>query len=126
MSFLIHQQGGRFEPYPNQIIRHIDGLQNLHHCEATATGDGIDADIACLHTAGIAITGTATVNFYGSVDGTIFSPLQATNIATGEDATSYSGSNDAVFRADVRGLIKLRVSVSAVSGNVTVKSFTVR
>lgn len=128
MFFMTLIQAGRSEPYPNQIFRHVDGLHNLHHNEATTTGNGTDADIACLHTSCISVTGTGTrtVGFYGSVDGISYVPLQATNIATGVAATSVSDSNDAAYRADVRGLIKLRVAISAVSGNVTVKSFSIR
>lgn len=98
---------------------------------AAATGNGAALDISQPGKGGFStvvfqLTGTftATVTFEGTVDGTNWGAIQVVPTATGTAATTATGTG--LFRADVRGLAKVRARVSAyTSGNVTVEALAV-
>lgn len=108
---------------PGPIIRSVV-MQNA----ATATGNGTSLDtsqasIAILQTT---ISGTATVTFEASVDGTTWSGLYcallaATNPVTGVTNVGTSTASN-MYRCNVAGIPIIRARVSAyTSGTVTVK-----
>ena len=106
---------------PAQAIRNF-----LFQDRAETTGDGeelivTDQAEGAYETLTIQITGTfvGTVTFEGSIDGTNYVSLLATDITAGTTATEATAAG--IFRVDVTGLYKVRMRVSAwTSGAITV------
>ena len=104
---------GFFEPTPQL-------LQNA----AAANGNGNAVDFG-RGTEGVflEISGTfsATVNFEATIDGTVWSPVSAINLA--DSTRSVSSTSTGVFVVPVPGSSQFRARVSGyASGNVTVKA----
>ncbi|MFH0980362.1 MAG: hypothetical protein V2A79_02345 [Planctomycetota bacterium] len=108
----------------------------LHHTLARAVGDGTDADLEGAYAGGrIQIVSnadlvSATLQFFGSVDGTNFVPIQCRNEVTNVIAnnTVIGASANEVWLTEVAGYQTLRVRIEAIDigagmlGRVTVLS----
>lgn len=70
----------------------------------------------------IGSTFTGTVNFEGTVDGTNWFAISGTNLATGAAAATVTAT--ALFRFDVRGLLKFRARTSSVTGGTVTVTYT--
>lgn len=95
------------------------------HTAAVAIAVGNEAKVcdglSSFATLAIQIKGitVATVTFQGTVDGTNWEDVKATDLKTGTAATTATA--DGQFRADVRGLLKFRANLTAwTSGATTV------
>lgn len=78
--------------------------------------NGTAMSVAGLATLGIQVEGitTATVTFQGTIDGSTWYSLLATNVTSGVTATSTA--SDGLFRVTVSGLDRVRCPVSGYSG----------
>ena len=82
---------------------------------ATAAADGVYATL----TAQVVGITTATITWEGTVDGTNWVAIQATNLNTGSAATTATA--DGLYRINVTGLLKVRARISAwTAGTITV------
>ncbi len=93
---------------------------------AVATGDGtavatVNADDGAHTTLTMQIVGitTATITFEGTIDGTNWVSVPATNITSGASAATATANG--VYRLTCTGLMQVRARVSAwTSGTITV------
>lgn len=98
-------------------------VEKIMHTAAGATADGeaLYAKEGGLNVAAIQLSGTfsATVTFEGTVDGTNWVAILATNMTSGTAATTATAAG--IYQiANIGGLIKIRARISAyTSGAVT-------
>jgi len=88
---------------------------------ATANGNGIDFTVDGYGVSMLQVTGTfsATITFYGSIDGTNFVAISATDTNTGAIGTTATAAG--IFRVNCAGYQKVRAVISGyASGTITV------
>ena len=93
---------------------------------ATGTGNGTAMDCTAATRGAMTVltmqvTGitTATITFEGTIDGTNFVAVQATNLNSGSAATTATA--DGLYRITVLGLVSVRARISAyTSGTITI------
>ena len=101
-------------------------LLNTLQDAAAATGDGTPLETNNYGGAGISLTGTftGTVTWEGTVDGTNWFAVPATNRTSGTAANTATATG--IFFAALPGITKFRARISAyTSGNITVKAIAV-
>lgn len=97
---------------------------------ATGAGTAIDTthpDSGVMTDVAVQVTGTfvGTVQFEGTVDGSNWVAVQATNLNSGAAATTATAPG--LFRINSKGLLKVRANITAyTSGAVTVTGLAVK
>lgn len=100
--------------------------RHIFQSGATATGNGTAVDCTPVSdgpyysvTAQVQGVTTATVTWEGTVDGTNWVAVRATNLNSGSDATTATA--DGIYRLIVLGFHQVRARISAyTSGTITV------
>lgn len=100
--------------------------KHIFQSGATATGNGTAVDCTPVadgpyYSATVQVQGitTATVTWEGTIDGTNWVAVRATNLNSGSDATTATA--DGIYRLTVLGFNQVRARISAyTSGTITV------
>lgn len=111
----------------------LETKETTHQAAANAIGNGTDATLDGAFSAGkIQVTSTAgivaaTVQFFGSVDGVNYVPLECRNTATGalENNTVIGALANEIWEVEVPGLQFLRCRLNAINPAAGVPTVTV-
>lgn len=98
-----------------ELVKTTVATETLQNA-VSSTGDGTSFTVDGYGVAKLQITGTftATVTFYGSVDGTNFSAIPARKESDG--TTVYTTASTGIYEINCRGLQKIRAAVTWTSG----------
>lgn len=109
------------------MVGHAQSLQGFQvttlQNAATATGNGVVLNTTPASAVSVQVSGTfsATITFEGSINGTDWTALQATNANT--DSRSTTATAPGIYSVLLNGAVSFRARVSAyTSGAVTVKA----
>jgi len=114
------QPDGSFRPVRAEFT-------TVHQDEAEAIGNGIVANVTGYATSTVQIDGitSATVTFEGTVDGTNWVAIVATDRNDGTTSAT-TATSDGLYVVDVRGLAYLRCRISVyATGKITITSLTI-
>lgn len=111
----------------------LEDVETIHHNAANAIADGTDAVLDGSFSSGrIQITSTAgiiaaTIEFYGSVDGVNFVPINCINTVTGIRAnnTIIGGGANEIWEVETTGYTLLRAALAAINPAAGAETVTV-
>ncbi|MEW6379785.1 MAG: hypothetical protein AB1611_09275 [bacterium] len=102
--------------------------KTLHNAATVVDATGVDTDVTAYATANLQISGTSTnfrLEFYGSVDGSNFSPISGVNLQSSLLASTANALNQ-IWQFDTSALKTLRIKLASIAnGNVTTKLMTI-
>jgi hypothetical protein len=110
-----------------QSILQVQPMHTFQNA-ATATGNGTELGVQGWATVGVQVvlSGTATVVFEGTTDGSNYTSVSCTSVASTSFAQATGATSSGLYACPVAGLSALRVRISAYSsGTVTAKGLTV-